>query len=532
MQKWLGLQKDWKADVQAGFILFLVALPLSVGIALASGAPASAGIIAAIVGGVIGSFLGGGHININGPAAGLITIVLSSVQLLGRGDATLGFKLTLAAIVIAGILQVLVGVLGWAKIGLAFPSSVIHGMLTAIGVIIIAKQVHVALGVAPQAKSAMGLILEIPRSLVNLNGEVALIGLTSFIILIGHQKLLSFPKLRFLKYLPAPLLAVATGILMGVSFDLHHHHVVQFFDWNLEADPRFLLKIPENLTSSIIFPDFSQIMSFDSWRMIMTIFLVASLESTLSAYAVDKLDPERRHSNLNRDMWSKGICNLVCGLIGGLPIITEIVRSTANIANGAKSKLSNFMHGIFILAFVALFPWMLNEIPLASLAAILIVVGWRLAHPSQFKEAYHIGPDHILAFSVTLIVTLAFDLLLGIFAGLVVEFAIALVMGVKPKDLFKPKYATQLESDQVVIESQSPIIFSNSLKLRTHMLDFLGSSKNVTVDLSKSHFIDHSFMDQLDSIKDGFKERGLDFEVITSPDHQPLSKHELSSRRI
>jgi MFS superfamily sulfate permease-like transporter len=266
--------------------------------------------------------------------------------------------------------------------------------------------------------------------------------------------------------------------------------------------------------------------------MIVTLALVASLESTLSAYAVDKMDPLKRPSDLNRDMFSKGICNIFCGLIGGLPIITEIVRSSANISNGAKTQLSNFFHGVFIFAFAVFFPSILNEIPLASLAALLCVVGWRLAHPSQFKHAYKIGPDHIIAFLVTLTMTLAVDLLVGIFSGLLVEFAISMFMGVKLKSLFKTTIETRSDSEKVIIETLSPVIFSNSLSLRARILENLESSKSVTVNLTKAEFIDHTVMDLLDTISNAVKDRGGEFKVLVSPHHKSFSDHALASRKF
>ncbi len=525
-------QKAWKADLNAGFVLCLIAIPLSVGIAIASGAPPSAGLIAAIIGGIIGSFLGGGNININGPAAGLIVIVLSSVQLLGQGEPELGFKYTLAVVVVAGVIQVLFGLLGWARLGLAFPSSVIHGMLGAIGVIILVKQIHVGLGVLPQSKNIIGLLLEIPAGLKNLNPGTTAVGLATLIGYLGFQKLQEFSKLKFMRYLPAPLVAILIGVLISNYLDFHTSHLVTIGNLRFKTDSSFLLHVPQNIVSSLIQPDFSKIFTFDSWRMIFALTLVASLESTLSAYAVDKIDPLKRQTDLNRDLWSKGLCNILCGLIGGLPIITEIVRSSANISNGAQSIKANFFHGVFILVFAICFPQILNEIPLASLAAILIVVGWRLAHPSQFRHAFKVGPDHILAFAATLAMTLYTDLLVGIFSGLIVEFSIAMVMGVNIKSLFKPKIETQANTDGVTIKFHSPLVFSNSLALRAHLLDFLESPKNVTVDLTKAQFIDHTVMDQLSILGEGFRERGVDFNIITSPQHRSFSDHSLASRRI
>ncbi|MGZ3771550.1 MAG: SulP family inorganic anion transporter [Bdellovibrio sp.] len=518
------LQKYWKPDLNAGFSLFLIALPLSIGIAMASGAPPSAGIISAIVGGILGSLLGGGHININGPAAGLIVIVLSSIQLLGHGDPALGFKYTLAAITVAGALQIFFGLLGLARLGLAFPSSVIHGMLTAIGVIILVKQIFVGAGVTPHSKTVFDLILEIPKSLQNINVGISFIALATLIAFLGFQKIQNQTLFRKLRFLPAPVVAVCTGVLLSKYLESHTSL--------LTNAGNYLLRVPDNLFAGLARPDFSIISSYDSIKMIITLTLVASLESTLSSFAVDKLDPLKRSSNLNRDLWSKGVCNIICGFFGGLPIITEIVRSSANISSGAKSIFANFFHGIFILAFIVCCPWMLNEIPLSSLAALLVVVGWRLAHPSNFKHAFEIGPDHTVAFMATLITTLAVDLLAGIVVGLIVELTFALIMGVKVKNLFKANIQTVRSDDKVIIKSHSPLLFSNSLTLRNQVSEFANTSKNITVDLTKSDFIDHTVMDCIDSMQNSFQEFGGEFKVITSPRHRTLSNHSSSSRWI
>ncbi len=392
-----GLKQNWKFDLLAGFSVFLIALPLSIGISVASGAPPTAGLIAAIVGGILGSLLGGSFLTINGPAAGLISVVIVSVQLLGAGDLASGFRRTLAAIVFAGLLQCLLAIARAATLALMFPSSVIHGMLAAIGVIIIAKQGHVLLGVAPHAKSVFGSLAEIPHSFLNLNPEVAFIGISGLLFLF----VLSRAKHPLLRRCPPALVVAVTGTLLGLLFDLDHQHTVKFFKWSFAVGPSFLLNIPTHVKDAIIFPDFSLIAQPLFWQMVITIFFVSSIESILSAVAVEKQDPYRRPTELNRELLSKGICNVASSSIGGLPMIAEIVRSTANVGYGAKTRWSNFFHGVFILAFLILLPGLLHEIPLAALAAILCSVGYRLASPNHFVHAYEKGLDHFLTFLTT-----------------------------------------------------------------------------------------------------------------------------------
>lgn len=519
-----------KYDVKSGFVIFLIALPLSIGIALASGAPPAAGLIAAAIGGILGSLLGAGSVTINGPAAGLIVIVLGAVESLGHGNQALGFKYTLAAIVAVGLLQICVGALKLASVGLAFPSSVVHGLLSAIGAIIISKQLHSLIGVKPNAKSVVGLLMEFPQDLAHLNPEIAYIGFASALLLLFWSKNTN-PKL---KQIPAPLLVVGMGVALGRYFDLEHEHIVRFFTGDTFVDRRFLLNVPNNIRDSLTFPDFSAFFTKESFFAIFSIGIIASIESTLSTFAVDKLDREKRTTDLNRDMVSKGICNTLCGLIGGLPIISEIVRSSANIDNGAKSRASNFIHGLLILLFMILVPSALHAIPLACLAAILIFVGWRLAHPSQFAHAYHIGADHIAAFAITFAMTLATDLLIGVASGVVVEFVIALLHGVKPSELFSLKITESVSTNSrgtVNVSVQSPAIFSNSLTLRGVLNKILAAKQNVNVNLDQSLFIDHTVLDQLSRFESDFAAQGLVLKSNFSVSHISISQHPLASRR-
>ncbi|MEY4210221.1 MAG: hypothetical protein RLZ92_600, partial [Pseudomonadota bacterium] len=364
-----GLVENWRSDLLSGFLVFLIALPLCLGIAMASGFPPMGGIITAIIGGLVVSRINGSFVTINGPAAGLIVVIVDAVQALGQGDAMAGYRYTLAAIVIASALQVLLGVFKAGKLSAFFPSSVVHGMLAAIGIIIMAKQIHTLLGVKPEAKSLLGVIAEVPHSIINMNPEVAFIGLCGLALLIAWALI----KQPTLKMIPAPLLVVLMGLGLGQYFDLDHIHQYLFLPdaeilphHEFSVGPSFLVAVPENFLAGFYFPDFSKIADHEFWISVVTIWLVGSLESLLSASAVDKLDPYRRNSNLNRDLTAVGIGNMIAGMVGGLPMIAEIVRSSANINNGAKTAWANFFHGGFLLIFVALFPKLIHEIPLTS----------------------------------------------------------------------------------------------------------------------------------------------------------------------
>ena len=416
-----GLKENWRSDLQSGFLVFLIALPLCLGISVASGFPPSAGIITAIIGGVLVSRISGSYLTINGPAAGLIVVVLAAVQALGEGDAMAGYRYTLAAIVVASVLQVLLGVLKMGQLSAFFPTSVVHGMLAAIGMIIIATQTHVMLGVTPEAGSLFSIIAQIPHSVLTMNTDIVLISFLGLLILIVWPFIGS--------RIPAPVIVVLVGIVFAWHFDLDQKTTA--------GGSNFLVALPDHFLAGFYFPDFSKVTTIAFWEAVLSISLVGSLESLLSTTAVDKLDPYKRSSDLDRDLTAIGLGNLVAGLVGGLPMIAEIVRSSANIDNGAKTAWANFFHGLILLLFVALFTRFIQSIPLASLAALLVYTGYRLASPQTFARVMEVGKEQLFLFVVTIIGVLATDLLIGVTLGILVKLAITLARGVWPGNLFK-----------------------------------------------------------------------------------------------
>lgn len=509
----MNILKNFKFDFSAGFSVALIALPLSIGISLASDAPASAGIMAAIIGGLVGSWLGGSYVAINGPAAGLIVIVVDAVISLGHGDMFQGFKGMLAASVVAGAMQIIFGLLKLGRKGTAFPTSVIHGMMAAIGLIIIAKQIHVLLGYAPVAKNPIMLFGEIPQGLISLNPHIFIVGGISLVFLIMWSKL----TWKWTKKLPAPLLATVLGAAIASYFGFAQ---------------KDLLQVPSDFSKWIVFPDFSVMSTFAGWKAAITIALVASLETTLCAAAVDKIDPERRKSNLDRDLISKGICNMLSGSIGGLPMISEIVRSSANVSFGAKTAKANFVHGFVVLVLVVLLPSALTLIPLASLAAILIMIGSRLASPSHFLHAKKIGMDNLAGFAITLLLTMSVDLLVGVFVGVSVQFAVEMSLGLKLCHLLKPSYTVSERNNETVIAISSALAFSNFLCLKEELEALAENKKNVRLELTQSEYIDHSVMESLHDLKNSFTRKGCELSIILSEKHSALGDDLLSAKRL
>jgi MFS superfamily sulfate permease-like transporter len=476
-------ETNLKADIVSGMVIFLIALPLSIGIALAAGAPASAGILAAILGGILGTFFTGAHVVINGPAAGLIVVVLGAVQSLGGDDPVLGFKRTLAVVIVAGFLQVVLGLFRMGRLAFLAPSSVVHGMLSAIGVIIIIKQIPVLFGAAAHAETIIGMVGEIPQYVAGAQLPIALTGLSCLGLMILWNRFGG--KLK--KILPAPLLSVALGLISAGLFNLSSEHSMHWFDKVFQVGPRFLVNVPVNFSEMFIFPSFDIIFSFKSIIATFSIFVVCSIESLLSTYAVDKLDPLGRKSDLDKDILGKGVINIACGCLGAYPIISEIVRSSANIENGAQTKWSNFFHGLFILIFVALFPSFLNKIPLSALAAVLLLVGFNLAHPKHFVEVYHHGLDQFFLFSLTLTVTLVEDLLVGIAVGIAAKIFIHWMRGVRFKQFFNPDIDVVEEGDGVIVRFHSPAVFLSYLNVQKKLSAI--DSRQVSVDYNGS-FVD------------------------------------------
>lgn len=524
---WAGLRQNWKADLTSGFLVFLIALPLCLGISMASGFPPVSGIFTAIIGGVMVSFFGGSQLTIKGPAAGLIVIALGAVNELGQGDPLVGYRLTLAVIVAAGLLQI---VFGWIKSGVLadfFPSAAVHGMLAAIGIIIAAKQVYTLMGVKPEATETVGLLAEIPKGIAAMNPEIALIGLVSLLILF----LVPFFKNPLIKKIPAPLLVILVAIPLGRYFDLEHEHTYLFLDGHeYSIGPKFLVTLPSNLLAAVTFPDFTMLFSPVSIKYIIMFALVGSLESLLSAKAIDTLDPYKRKSNMNRDLLGVGVGNTLAGLIGGLPMIAEIVRSSANINNGGKTWWSNVFHGLFLLVFVAFFPMLIHQIPLAALAAMLIFTGYRLASPKEFYNTYKIGKEQLIIFLMTIVFTLATDLLIGIGVGILTKIIMHLINGLPFRYMFKPLFTVRVNGDEYTVDVFHSAVFSNYIMLKKS-LDALPRGKKIKVDFTNANLIDHTVMENLHHYQHDYEYDGGEFMLCGLEHLNKNSAHSLSARK-
>ncbi len=524
-----GLKENFSSDAVSGFLVFLLALPLSLGIAKASEFPAIYGLITAMVGGILVSFFAGSKLTIKGPAAGLIVIVAGSVAELGQGDNDLGWKLALGAIVVAGAIQVLFGIFKLGKLSDFFPLSAVHGMLAAIGLIIISKQIHILVGASTsysdgplKGKSIvepLELISKIPDTLAHFfqHQEVAIVGLVSLLIVFGWPRI----KVGFLKKIPAPLVVLAVSIPLSMILGIHNikevlgengEVITKAFNPLVSFDKGFF----EILGINVSFDGLSQVGTF--WKFVLMFALVGSLEALLTVKAIDMLDPYKRKSNYNKDLIAVGIGNIVAGALGGLPMISEVARSSANVANGGKTRWANFFHGVFILIFLIFAVAFSNLIPNAALAAMLIGVGFKLAHPKEFGHMAKIGWDQIVVFITTIVVTLATDLLVGIGAGILVKIIIHLLNGAPLKNMFSAK--AKIEGNTITVEGAA--VFSNLIGIKKQIAKF-DFNQNVTFDVTKCKLIDHTVIENLYHIKDDFENEGGSFTILGIDEFKPAT---------
>ena len=492
-----GLAENWKNDLIAAVSVALIALPLSLGIALAAGAPAMSGIFSAIIGGVVTTLYRGGHISVNGPAKGVIGVILLGITLMDDGSGQ-AFNYVLAAVVISGALQTLLGVLKLGRLADIFHSTVIHGILAAIGIIIFAKQIHVAMGTVSQSQSIIQNLIDAVVLLPQANPFVLVIALSGLFLLIIHSK----TSYRFFHLLPAPMWVIALSIPFVYAFNFFDQQTLSFFGKSFEVGPELLLNIPDTITDSIMHPNFGRIHTIEFWITVFSMLIITSIESLAIAKAVDKIDPYKRKTDLNKDLTGIGISTMVAGLIGGLPIIAVIIRSTVNIHNGAKTKWSNMYQGLLLLVFIVILSPVMRQVPLCAFAILLVYTGFKLASPAVFKQVYKQGAEQLVFFVATMILTLYTNLLIGLLGGLLLALATHMLLArVSIAQFFKMVYRSRTK----LIQRQDG---GYDLKIRG-IANFLGvlkadklvaqipSGANVNIDLSETRLVGITYMDFL-----------------------------------
>ncbi len=499
----MDFKKYVSHDFPAGVVVFLVALPLCLGIALASGAPLFSGIIAGVVGGIVVGAISKSPLSVSGPAAGLTTIVLASIH-------DLGYPAFLLSVVIAGIFQLLLGYLRAGSIGDFFPVSVVKGMLASIGLILILKQLPHAVGYDADFEGdedffqadSQNTISELLESLNAFSVGAIIIAAISLAVLIIWNKS-RLQRYRFFQFIPAPLVVVVLGIVINLLFQNY------LPAWSVQDKHRVTLPVISNaadLASVIILPDVSAWLNPKIYLTAVTIAIVASLETLLNIGACDKMDPYRRITPLNRELKAQGTANIISGLLGGLPLTSVVVRSSANVNAGAKTKASAITHGVILLLAVLLIPAVLKLIPLACLAGVLIFTGFKLTPIALYKEMYKKGLDQFLPFVITVLAVLFSNLLLGVFLGSLVAVFFIL------KTNFQRAIIVVNQNDQFLMRFTKDVSFLNKSTLR-EIFHKIPANASVVIDKSQANFIDNDIKEIIDDFIETSKLKNIQIEL-------------------
>ena len=490
-------------DLPAGLSVFLVALPLCLGIALASGAPLYAGLLSGIIGGVVVSLISGSQLAVSGPAAGLTTLVAASIISLGD------YKLFLLAVIVAGLFQLTLGLLKFGEIANYFPSAVIKGMLAAIGIILISKQIPLAIGYDKpdfwtsgflnlfSAKNFLGNIENFNHHITR--GAIMITIVSLFVLILFQQ---DFAKK--LRVVPIPLIVVVLGIVTNVLF------TNAASAYSLKTTQ--LVNIPSNIFASITFPEFSKFFStIEIWKDGLIIGILATLETLLCIEAIDKLDRRNRITPVNRELIAQGIGNMVCGLLGAIPLTAVVVRGAANVDAGGRTKLSAFTHGLFLLLAVLLVPFLLNKIPYASLSAILLTTGYNLTKPKLFRNMWSLGWKQFLPFIFTILVILCTDLLIGVSIGLLI--ALFFIIRNNFKTEYKITKQKKFDIETNIIKLNSNVTFLNKVQLRKS-LDEIPEYSILVIDGSDCNFVDYDILEIISEYHNKAHDRHIELKLI------------------
>ncbi len=520
-------------NIFSGFVVSLIALPLGLGLALASEAPPISGIIAAVVGGIIVSIFGGSNVTITGPGNGLVVVLLGAITTLANGDLYQGYIFTLAAIICSGALMIIIGQLRLGILSDFFPSSAIQGMLAAIGISIFAKQFHVMLANTSIKGDTLSLLADIPSSISSLftSGQnpiviAAIVGVLSLFIMVFYGKI----RNKYFQLVPAPMWIVL--LVIGLSY---YYEFFSNDQYPISAE--LLVKIPNNVFSNIPTPDFALVLDPKFIGVVVAITLISSIESLLSIKAVDKLDPFKRRSNVNKDLTALGLASIASGFVGGLNVVTVIARSSVNVNNGGMNRSANFFHSVFLILFVLLFQDQLRRIPLTALAAILVYTGYRLAAPRNLKDIAKIGKEQVLIFFATIVATITTNLITGILIGILATIIIHFILNKSviffARNIFKPNVLMFKEGGNgtYFISVKGFSNFMNYSRLK-RKLDTIPENKDAIIDFSLCSFVDYTVQESLLGYQDAFTRKGGSFEITGLDVHGASSEHPLAVRSL
>ena len=497
MSAFLKLSKrDLKYDFPASIVVFLVALPLCLGIAMASGAPLFAGVLTGVIGGIIVGSLSGSSLSVSGPAAGLTVIVFGAIQNLGT------YETFLLAVLLAGVIQLVLGVIKAGIIGNYFPSSVILGMLAAIGITIILKQLPLALGMteshAFELDNGGGITAYANTIFSSINWGATIVCALSLFVLIF------WPSFKYVNKIPAPLVVVLLGVGLATVFQNTSLGLISSHFVSIPSVSSF-----SEFTGLFVFPDFTQIVNKEVWIVALTIAIIASLETLLSLEAIDKLDPFKRNSPTNRELMAQGIGNMTSGLLGGLPMTSVIVRSSANANSGGRTRQSAILHGMWLLVALIAIPTLINLIPLACLAAILLHTGYKLAKPALFQQMFRKGLDQFIPFTITVIAIVFTDLLMGVGIGILV--ATFYILRANMQNAYKFEIN---EAQTAVLTLAEEVSFLNKVPIQQKLYNIPKSVDKVVIDGQNSKFIDKDVIEVLKDFEQNALSKGLGIELV------------------
>lgn len=519
----MAKNKNWIYDLIAALSVSLVALPISLALAKASGVSPIAGVISTVIGGVVMFFLGGSNVTITGPGNGLVLVIAASV-------ATIGFPSTLTAIIISGLLLILFGFLKLGNLSDFFPASSIQGLLVAIGLTLILKQLHLMLGLdSPYEKgiSTLYIVSYIPglfTSFWHNPSPDGILGVIGFFILFFY----AFIKHKIVKFMPAPMWVV----LIGIGFYYYYEFTGQQFP--ISSDK--LLNIDTSQLSNFNWPSIKNIDQFEFYVSVVSITLICLIETLLSIKAVDKIDPEKRKSNFNKDLKGLGVSTMISGLLGGLPVVTVVARSSVNVNQGAKSRLAGMFNSIFIALMILFLSPYLNKVPVSLLASILVFTGYKLAEPSKWRMVMKVGREQFWIFLITITATLLTNLtngiVLGILATVVTQISITKDLRQYVNSVLQPNVIFMKEDEgKYLIGVKGYSSFVNFLKLKKR-LDLVPNKQHVILDFSMTDFVDHSVMEHVYNYSNDYRSKGGDFEVIGLDVHDAYSPHPFASRGV
>tara|TARA_R110002049_G_scaffold292252_3_gene476665 strand:- start:14430 stop:16625 length:2196 start_codon:yes stop_codon:yes gene_type:complete len=514
----------------SGFVVSLIALPLGLGLAMASEAPPIAGIIAAIVGGMVVSILGGSHVTIVGPGNGMVGVILVAIT-------TLGLESAYVAIMCSGVFLVFLGIFRMGTLADFFPSSAIQGMLAAIGLIILGKQFHIMLAHKMHRDDMMDYLIEIPFTIndaIHYENKglifAALAGTISLAIMVFHSKI----RNKYFQLIPAPMWIVLLFICFSYYFEFGLHKA------NPIAKSYMISGVPSihEIIADLPQPNFSKVLTLSFWASVFGLTLISSIESLLSIKAVDKLDPEKRRSNVNKDLKALGLATVGSGFLGGLNVVTVIARSSVNVNQGGSNRSANFFHALFLILFIVFFSTQLTRIPMPALMAILVYTGYKLASPNVITKMFSIGKEQLIIFFVTLIVTLKIGLISGILAGVIAALIVHAIInkssGLFLRNVTKPNvlmFKEHGEKSNYYVSVKHFCSFLNYFRLKKH-LDAIPENQDVIVDFSLCEFVDDTVMENMNSYQELFTKRGGHFDVIGLDMHDTESNHPFASRRL